>query len=260
MFEKEYEIMKKAVRYVGDNIFLDHAKTITSKGAFDYFTDKDIECEKYIIDTIKKNFPNDNIVSEETNSQNEVKNRSWIIDPIDGTLNYMYDLPICGVQVAFFADNDYQFSFIYLPYIKEFYYAIKGRGAFLNDKRIENSPVETKDALVDIDLHTRDTIVAKMELDSIYELLPHVLRIRMSGSACFSLSKTASSCFGAHLIVAKKLNPWDIMPGLLICKESQKFITDEIYKDYRLIIVAQTKELQSLLENIFKKNIDKMYK
>ena len=258
MFENEFEIMKKAILYVGDNIFLNHANTISSKGEFDFVTDKDYECEKYIIDKIKANFPDDNIVSEETNSHNEIKNRSWIIDPIDGTLNYMYNIPICGVQVAFFADNDYQFSFVYLPYIKELYYAIKEKGAYLNDRKLQNSPIETIDALVDIDLHDRNNSVVKMELDSIFELVPHVLRIRMNGSACYSLVKTASSSFGAHLIVDKKLNPWDIMPGLLICKESQKFITDEIYKGYRLIIVAQTKELQTLLENIFKKNIDKM--
>ena len=258
MFDKEFNIMKEAILYVGDNIFLKGASKKTSKGKADYFTDKDIACEKYIIDTIKSNFLNDNIISEETNSYNDLKNRSWIIDPIDGTLNYMNGLKECGIQVAFYANGECQFAIIYLPYFKELYFAKKGEGAFLNDKKLDISPVEIKDAMIDMDIHSTDLEIVKLQNNIIYKLVPDILKIRMFGAACYNFVVVATSKTSAHILVGKKLNVWDTMPGLFICKEAGANTVDIQYNGYNIVIAADTEMLIELIVKIIKEEIDKL--
>ncbi len=211
MFERETKLMAKAIKKLG-KIFLQGADEKTAKGSRDYVTDKDLKCEEILINTIKKYFPKDNIVSEETNKSNVLADRTWIIDPIDGTLNFMNYLPECGIQVAFYAQGESQLSFIYLPKLDEFYFAKNGGGAYLNGKQIVvNKNLELDQCMVSFSDHKVDEKLKKA-------IAQKVMSTRLFGSACYSFAKTASSSTAAYLIANNNL--WDYMPGMLLCKEA----------------------------------------
>ena len=115
---------------------LNHDVKVKNKGSYDLVTSLDYEIENYIIRNILKYFPNDNIISEETKSKNVLKERNWIIDPIDGTCNFANNIPIYGVQLAFLHYSDPIFSFILHPTMNELFFAEKGKGALLNGEKI----------------------------------------------------------------------------------------------------------------------------
>ncbi len=211
MFEREEKIMAKAIKKLG-KIFLSGADEKFAKGTHDYVTDKDLKCEEFLIATIKKYFPKDNIVSEESNKGNVLADRTWIIDPIDGTLNYMNGLSECGIQVAFYAQGETQLSFIFLPKFDQFYFAKNGCGAFLNGKQIVvNKNLELDDCLVAFCDNRVDDNFRKAVKDK-------VLKLREFGSASYSFAKTADSSLACYFLSTNNL--WDIIPGMLLCKEA----------------------------------------
>lgn len=99
-------------------------------------TNIDSEIEKYIIAKIQEAFSSDNFITEETYPNNEVTNRTWVIDPIDGTNYFIKGTHSWGIQLAFYTDDSVKFSVIYLPRLNELYYAIENQGAYLNNHKI----------------------------------------------------------------------------------------------------------------------------
>lgn len=214
MYEREEKIMTKAIKKLG-KIFLEGAGEKFSKGSHDYVTDKDLQIEEELIKIIKKYFPKDNIVSEETNNNNNLVGRTWVIDPIDGTLNYMFGLAECGIQVAFYAQDETQLAFVFLPKLNEFYFAKNGCGAFLNGKQIVvNKNLDLCDCMLSIDDFDYTVLDSKTRAN----IFKKLLRERVFGASCFEFVKTADSSLAAYLLITNKV--WDFLPGMLICKEA----------------------------------------
>lgn len=256
MFEKEFKILQKAILYVGKHIFIKGAKSKTLKGNFDYFTDKDVACEKYLIDTIKRYFPNDNIVSEESNYKNNLVDRSWVIDPIDGTLNYMNGLKDCCVQLAFYANGETQFSFVYIPFEKEFYYAINGKGAYLNGKRLTvDKNKKIQECLMAV-CTTKKEKVIHMTHDLLYSLQDRILTERIVGSYGCATAMMANGNFGIFADISTKINLWDCMPGELICKEAGAIVIREKYNEYEYSVISASEKINEEIANEIKKQID----
>ncbi len=211
MFEKEGKFIQKLVKKL-NKIFLEGASEKMHKGQNDFVTDKDFACEEFLISQIKKHFPKDNIISEETNKGNTLSDRTWIIDPIDGTINYMNGLPECGIQVCFYAQGETQLACLSLPKLNEFYFAKNGNGAYLNGKQIViNKNVEIEDALI-----TLGDGKAKNDIRKI--LNKKLLGTRYFGCSSFEFAKTASSSLAGYILITN--NVWDYMPGMLLCKEA----------------------------------------
>ena len=219
MYNKEIKIIKKAIKKACKKFLSDFHVERKAKGAFDYVTESDLACEKYLTKVIKKHFPKDNFLTEEFSHDATLQDRTWIIDPIDGTINFMQGLPIYGLQMAFYDRGETQFAFIALPTAKELYFAQNGCGAYLNGKQlVVNKNVEMADALI----VTNEPKHTDAEFDFygkfVKKVVSKTLGLRLLGASCWEYTAVASSKVGAYVLVTN--NEWDYMPGMFICKEA----------------------------------------
>lgn len=184
-------------------------------------TDVDLAIENFLIEKIKGFFPSDNFLTEENNPNGELKDRTWIIDPIDGTAHFIKNSAYWGIQLAFFDKGKTRFSIIFLPKSNEFYYAADGQGAYLNNNKIFpkfNLPLN--ECVVEFG----GSLFKKLDSKKIYFeklvnnnkiLVANILHIN---SCCVSFTNLVSGKTDALIISSKK--PWDVLPGILLCREA----------------------------------------
>lgn len=196
------DVVKKA-----NNLSTQKFDTINKGGENDLVTNLDLEIERFLIDEIKKQYPNFDIVSEEFNTNNKITENCFVIDPIDGTINFANNLPLWGIQVACIKNGKTIASVISLPRINEFYYADE-TGAYLNDNKISVNEVPIKKALYSID--------GNNNLPSMERMRKYSSNKRNFGGVCVSMSFVASGRI--HGAVFRSNKPWDYEPGLFICK------------------------------------------
>ena len=202
----ECEFLKDIVSKA-NNLSTKKFETTNKGGENDLVTNLDIEIERYLIDEIKKEYPSFDIVSEEFNTNNKITKNCFIIDPIDGTINFANNLPLWGIQVACVKDGETVASVISLPRINEFYYADE-TGAYLNNEKISIKEVPIKNALYSID--------GSNNLPSMKRMRKYSSNRRNFGSVCVSMAFVASGKI--HGAVFRNNKPWDYEPGLFICK------------------------------------------
>lgn len=196
------DVVKKA-----NNLSTQKFDTINKGGENDLVTNLDLEIERFLIDEIKKQYPNFDIVSEEFNTNNKITENCFVIDPIDGTINFANNIPLWGIQVACIKNGKTIASVISLPRINEFYYADE-TGAYLNDNKISVNEVPIKKALYAID--------GNNNLPSMQRMRKYSSNRRNFGGVCVSMSFVASGRI--HGAVFRSNKPWDYEPGLFICK------------------------------------------
>ena len=202
----EIEFLKRIVKEA--NKLSEKHFVISDKGTEgDLVTNLDIEIEKYLINEIKKNYPDFDIVSEEFNTNNQVTENCFIIDPIDGTINFANNVPLWAIQIACVKNGKTIASVVSLPRINEFYYADE-TGAYLNDKKIHVNEVPIKKALYAIDGNNTLSCFKRLEQYSSNK--------RIFGGVCVSMTFVASGRI--HGAVFRSDKPWDYEPGMFICK------------------------------------------
>ena len=202
----ELEFLKRIVaeaNKIANKPFEVHAKGTES----DLVTDIDLEVEKYLISEIKENYPNFDVVSEEFNTNNIVTDNCFIIDPIDGTINFANSLPLWGIQIACRKNGETVASIISIPRINEIYYA-DSTGAYLNDKKITVKEVPIKNALYAID--------GKNNLPSMLKMRKYSSNRRCLGAVSVSMAYLAAGKIHGAVFIWDK--PWDYEPGLFLCK------------------------------------------
>ena len=173
----------------------------------DLVTNLDKEIEEYLIEQINQNYPGFDIVSEEFNAEGKVTDNCFIIDPIDGTINFANKIPLWGIQIACRKNGVTVASVINLPKLGEFYYADK-TGAYLNDQRISVREVPIKNAVFSVIGHNASGAAIKMR--------EYSRNHRNFGAICVALAFVASGkIHGANFRVE---HPWDYEPGLFLCK------------------------------------------
>lgn len=203
---KEIEFLKEIVKKA--NVISNNAFEVSKKDAeSDLVTNLDLEIEKFLISEIKKEYPHFGIVSEEYNTNNQITDNCFIIDPIDGTINFANNLPLWGIQIACVKDSKTIASVISLPRINEFYYADE-TGAYLNDEKININEVPIKNALYSID--------GNNNLPCMQRMRKYSSNRRNFGGVCVSMAFVASGRI--HGAVFRSNKPWDYEPGLFICK------------------------------------------
>lgn len=179
-----------------------------NKGAEnDLVTNLDLEIEKFLINEIKREYKDFDIVSEEYNTNNQITDNCFIIDPIDGTINFANNLPLWGIQVACVKNGKTIASVISLPRINEFYYADE-TGAYLNNKLISVNKVPIKNTLYSID--------GNNNLPCMQRMRKYSSNRRNFGGVCVSMAFVASGRI--HGAVFRSDKPWDYEPGLFLCK------------------------------------------
>jgi len=205
------EITKESSNLVTDKF------EVKQKGdAYDLVTNLDVEVEEFLIKKINKKYPDFSIVSEEKNFNNRISENCFVIDPIDGTINFANNLPLWGIQVACIINSEVVAAVIYLPKMNELYSADK-RGAFLNSTKIATNVVPIKNTLYAIDGTNNLPIMKKMR--------PFSSGRRNLGAVCVSMAFV--SCGRLHGALFRSDKPWDYLPGLFITKMAGATICDE---------------------------------
>ncbi len=215
--------------------------TISSKSNVnDLVTQADKESEQVIFDVIRQHFPDHYILSEEAGEIKTDSNIKWIIDPIDGTVNFANGIPICCVSIAVEQDGNMILGAVYNPFMNEFFFAEKGFGATLNENKIKVSDK------ADLDRSCLVTGFAYSYLDKpnspvqVFErLLRRNIPIRRLGSAALDLCWVAAGRFDGFY--EHDLKAWDSSAGFLIAEEAGGKVTDfngDYYSPYQPNILA----------------------
>lgn len=189
----------------------------------DFTTQADISSEKIIIKTLKSKFPRHNFLSEEIGNEDNGSSFRWIIDPIDGTIPYSSGLPTFGISIGLLKNNKPFLGVINLPALGSLFWAEKGKGAFLNGKRIK---VSAKDDLTEtvIGFDLAHMGGRKAELKKLIAPLVDKVRYAPSlGCTVAGLSHLASGVYDGFIHSAY---PWDYAAGAIIIEEAGGKITD----------------------------------
>ena len=199
-------------------------KEIRHKGKGNLVTEVDILSEKRIVELLKREYPDHNILSEESNSSTPVAGYTWIIDPLDGTNNYVFGIPFFCTSIALARDEDILLGVTYDPVRDELFRAEEGHGAYLNDSAVQVSREGSLGAsLVGLDLGYSDDR-GKELLAIAGGLRRQVHCLRIIGSASLGLAYVA--CGRITLYLHRFLHPWDIASGLLLIREAGGKVTD----------------------------------
>lgn len=197
---------------------------ITEKSQNDFVTEVDNAAEKEIIRTIRAAFPEHAILAEESGLQG-VSDFQWIIDPLDGTTNYLHGFPQFAVSIALKNKKTLEQAVVYDPLRQELFTASRGRGAHLNDRRIR---VTSRRGLEGALLGTGFPFKQQQHLDAYLEtfksLFPMTAGIRRAGSAALDLAYVAAGRLDGFWELG--LSPWDMAAGALLVEEAGGFISD----------------------------------
>ena len=183
-------------------------------------TDADIEIENYLINKIKCKYENDNFITEENNPDGKLVDRTWIIDPIDGTSHFVKNSNFWGTQLAFYDKNKVKFAIIYLPKTDEVYYAVENQGAFVNNHKVlPRVEVPLEQSIIEFGGSMYKELESKKNF--FYKLIEKnrlkVANVMHINSCCISFTNLISNKTDALIISSDK--PWDVMPGQFMLKE-----------------------------------------
>ena len=177
---------------------------VSNKGPYDFVTNADLKVENTIIDELKKAKPNYSILSEEKGFENNRDSKTWIIDPIDGTINFLHGVPHFAISIALKENDEIIAGLIYDPIKNEIFYGEKNNGAFFNNHRVR---VSKKTELSECLFGTGGKLMSDYEFT-----------YRKSGSAALDLAYVAAGRYDGYF--QKNLNIWDIAAGIIILKEA----------------------------------------
>jgi myo-inositol-1(or 4)-monophosphatase len=218
-----------AARLAGDIILknLGHLSTsdIQTKQAFDFVTKVDRWSEAVIMQTIREKFPSHTFLAEETLKQEETDNYRWIIDPLDGTTNYIHSYPMFSVSIALEYQKEIIVGVVFDPLKDELFHAVRSKGAFLNNRQITSSEIRLLEgSLIATGFPFRAKEMIDLYLNAFRQVFEKVSDIRRAGSAAIDLAYVAAGRFEGFFEL--KLSPWDIAAGSLLITEAGGLITD----------------------------------
>ncbi|HMH34345.1 MAG TPA: inositol monophosphatase family protein [Puia sp.] len=201
------------------------------EGINNLVTEADYASEKVIFEIIRKEFPGHYILSEEAGEMITDSSYKWIIDPIDGTINFAHGIPICCVSIGLEQNGEMIMGAVYNPFLNEFYFAQKGYGASLNDKKIQVSAAEdvnTSCLVTGFPYTYLDQPNGPVEVFA--RLIRKGIAVRRLGSAAMDLCWVAAGRFDGFY--EHKLQAWDSAAGFLIVEEAGGRVSDYSGKRY----------------------------
>jgi myo-inositol-1(or 4)-monophosphatase len=204
--------------------FLEKDVVYSMKNTHDIQAEADLECEKLIIDTIKAAFPEHSIFSEEAGQDEIDSEYLWIIDPIDGTINFSRHIEEYCVSIALQHKDEIILGVIYQPSMDKMIVAEKGKGAFVNGRKIS---VAKEDKLINCLAATDNSSklwARKANIETLLEVAPLVRHVRLFGSAALMTARVAQGQLDIYFKAS--LNYWDYAAGILIVREAGGKATD----------------------------------
>ncbi len=199
-------------------------KDIIHKGTFNLITDIDEASERAIIAGIRRAYPHDSILTEESEKRDDDPDRRWLIDPLDGTNNYAHNFPFFSVSIAFEYFGRIVLGVVYNPLTEELFSAVKDNGAYLNQRLIKVSHIDRlSDALLSTGFPYDRLEGGETNLEFFGTFLMKAQGLRRTGSAALDLCFVASGRVDAFWEL--KLSPWDTASGALIVTEAGGKVT-----------------------------------
>ncbi|XP_076181795.1 inositol monophosphatase 1-like isoform X1 [Ptiloglossa arizonensis] len=234
----------------------------TKAGDWDLVTQYDKELEGILINGIAKKFPEHKFIGEETVSSTNhlpdlTDDPTWIIDPIDGTTNFVHSFPFTCISIALAVKKELEIGIVYNPVLEQLFMARRGHGAFLNGKPIKSSKTERlEESLLCLEAsyatieNIRDIILGRMEA---FVSVAH--GIRTMGSAALTLCYVAMGATEAYH--TDNLMPWDVAAGVLIIREADGVVIDTNGGQFNImlpkVIAAGNHKLANDLVTLIKK-------
>ncbi len=253
------EVLLKAIHTGADQLtrFFQGEFSVSNKeGINNLVTEADHAAEKAIIEVIREAYPDHFILSEETGEMKTSSNYKWIIDPIDGTVNFANGIPICCVSIAVEQDGQMVQGAVFNPFMREMFFAEKGKGATLNGKPIRVSNKETVSTSCLVTGFPYTYLDMPNGPVQIFEkLIRNGIPVRRLGSAAIDLCWVAAGRFDGFY--EHKLEAWDSAAGFLIVEEAGGRVTDfkgDQYSPYQPHILATNGKIHDELLGIVNGN------
>ena len=248
--------MVKACRKAAKTLIRDFGEIeklqVSLKGPGDFVTASDKKVEKILINELQKARPSYSILSEEIGQINNDKSFKWIIDPIDGTANFLHGIPHFAISIGLEHDDEIICGIVYDPIKDEMFVAEKGNGSYLNNQRMRvSSRSKLKDCIVftggpKVESKNKELALEEYKKISSKILIP----IRKLGSASLDMAYVAAGrCDGFW---QRNLNYWDIAAGIILVKEAGGFVTDfegeNRYVENKTILATNSKISKEMIE------------
>lgn len=231
-------------------------------------SEADKESERVIAEHLKKNFPSIEFLGEETFAAKHAPGAKveatpagpegrWILDPLDGTTNYIHRFPIFCISLALEMNGEIQVAVIDVPILKETYTAIRGQGAFVNGRPLRISAnKELKKALLATGFVAEHEHVIAEQLKVFDEMVRKCRGVRRPGAAAYDLTQVARGVFDGYW--ERNIQPWDSAAGILLVREAGGIVETyrgEKYHPYKNSIVAGNAEIVHQIQTVLKGHI-----
>lgn len=196
---------------------------VKSKDDASLVTELDTQCEKRIKEIISENYPDHGFVGEEEGVSNGEADYVWVVDPLDGTHNYVFGLPLFAVCIGLAYKKEFIAGVVYFPALDQLFTAEKGKGSFLNGERLKASDKDLGEGLVSLSSgYFRGNIKNSQRIAT--QVMEKAFEIRISGCAAYNLISVATKTFVAMLTPCAKI--WDVAAGAVIVREAGGIVTD----------------------------------
>ena len=229
---------------------------VSTKAPGDFVSSSDKKTEKILIDELRKAHPEYGIVTEESGIINKSNNKNrWIIDPIDGTLNFLNGIPQFAISIGYEENYEIKCGIIFNPITNEMFFAEKGNGAFLNNSRIRvSNKKKIEDALLVTGGPKQSSKIKEKIFQEYVDISKKVSNVRKFGSAALDMAYVASGRFDGFW--QRELNYWDIAAGVIIIKEAGGFINffeEDKQNPLKKNIIASNSNIHEKLKGLIKK-------
>jgi myo-inositol-1(or 4)-monophosphatase len=223
-------VMEAAARKASRGLIRDFGEVehlqVSRKGPADFVSAADLRVERILREELSKARPGFGLAMEESGGAlRQGKSELWIVDPIDGTTNFLHGIPHFAISIAHWREGEVLAGLIYQPIGDELYWAERGMGAYHNNRRMRVSARQhLADALVATGLPFKGRPKHPRYMDTLAAVVPEVAGIRRFGAATLDLAWVAAGRFDAFWEYA--LSPWDIAAGILLVREAGGSVND----------------------------------
>ena len=218
------KIIKEAGRRVR-SVDYSHVEMHSKLNFRDLCTEHDEKTQAFLYSELSRVLPEAKFIGEEdSDSSRSLDGYCFIIDPIDGTTNFALDYHHSAISIALVKDGVVIFGMVYNPYLDELFYAEKGKGAYVNGRKLSVRDTDLKHSLLGFGTSPYHLELAKETFDLTYSIYPHVMDIRRSGSAALDLCYIAANRH--NVFFEAILQPWDYAAASLLIEEAGGIITD----------------------------------
>ena len=258
-FEELKEIVIESGEIIKEGFYAN--KEVKHKDIVDLVTEYDLKTEEFLIKKITKLLPQYTIIGEESFKDEDLNSKKAIyIDPIDGTTNFVHQIPHCAISIGIWEDNKPLAGVVYNPILNELFYAYKGKGAYLNNQKISvSNQTKLQSSLIATGFPYSKAHRGKSYhwvVDTIANILPHIQDIRRLGSAALDICYLSSGRFDGFYEI--ELKPWDVAGAIAIVLEAGGVVTDLENEKYCIgddAIVVTNGKIHTQLLDIIGKNV-----